>query len=340
MRRSTRLALVITLLLLGAIGAYSVFWLIAAGRIEDGVAQWAASLHERNAELSWRSIRVGGFPLAFHLDLGDVRLRGPGPGAGFDLQAPRFGAAAQVWNFRAWRLAAPDGLSATAPFGTTAARLAAPAAVGTVGISGDGSAALWFRLDEPRADLGLPLRAHAVGLWVTLPPRPPQTHTEPMLAIALQVDRLDLPEVPAPLRNPLDEIAFGATVMGAVPAAPPRRAAAAWRDAGGTLELDHLDARWGPLAVSGSGTLALDAELQPIASLSGGVEGYDKLIGALVAAGRVRAGDARIAQMALAMLARPSPDGRPRISTPFTIQNGEMYLGPLRLGPAPRITWP
>jgi hypothetical protein len=44
--------------------------------------------------------------------------------------------------------------------------------------------------------------------------------------------------------------------------------------------------------------------------------------------------------MALAMLARPSPDGRPRISTPFTIQNGEMYLGPLRLGPAPRITWP
>ncbi|MGC2413068.1 MAG: DUF2125 domain-containing protein, partial [Stellaceae bacterium] len=104
-------------------------------------------------------------------------------------------------------------------------------------------------------------------------------------------------------------------------------------------ELDHLALRWGTLGVTGSGTLALDHDLQPIGAFSGAVEGYDALMSALVAAGRMRAGDARLARLALGMLAKPGPDGRPEIATSFTIQNGEMYLGPVKLGKVPRIDW-
>jgi hypothetical protein len=39
------------------------------------------------------------------------------------------------------------------------------------------------------------------------------------------------------------------------------------------------------------------------------------------------------------MLAKAGPDGRPQIATSFTIQNGQMFLGPARLGPVPRIAW-
>jgi hypothetical protein len=39
------------------------------------------------------------------------------------------------------------------------------------------------------------------------------------------------------------------------------------------------------------------------------------------------------------MLAQRGPNGRPAISTSFTIQNGEMFLGPAKLGKAPRIPW-
>jgi hypothetical protein len=53
----------------------------------------------------------------------------------------------------------------------------------------------------------------------------------------------------------------------------------------------------------------------------------------------MRAGDARLARLALTMLAKAGPDGRPQISTSFTIQNGQMFLGPAKLGPAPRIPW-
>jgi hypothetical protein len=53
----------------------------------------------------------------------------------------------------------------------------------------------------------------------------------------------------------------------------------------------------------------------------------------------MRAGDARLARLALGMLAKAGPDGRPEIATSFTIQDGEMYLGPVKLGKAPRIDW-
>ncbi len=53
----------------------------------------------------------------------------------------------------------------------------------------------------------------------------------------------------------------------------------------------------------------------------------------------MRAGDARLARLALGMLAKPGPDGRPEIATSFTIQNGEMFLGPAKLGKVPRIDW-
>jgi len=97
---------------------------------------------------------------------------------------------------------------------------------------------------------------------------------------------------------------------------------------------------WGGLRVSGSGTLALDEQLQPMGAFSGSLAGVDQLMTALVSAGRMRAGDARLARVALTMLAKPGADGKPEIATSFTIQNGEMYLGPAKLGAAPRINWP
>jgi hypothetical protein len=69
------------------------------------------------------------------------------------------------------------------------------------------------------------------------------------------------------------------------------------------------------------------------------VSGFDQLLSALVASGRIKASDARIARLALAMLAKAGPEGRPEISTSFAIQDGQMYLGPAKLGPAPRIDW-
>ena len=339
MRRPTRRGLSAALLLLVLLcGLYAGFWFVAASRIADGFTQWAQSQRAQNLDLSWRSIAVRGFPLAFAVELSEARLRaGPANAPGGELTVPRLSAVARPWNFRRWELVAPVGLGANAgPVGLRSA-----SAVGSLAVGGEGGVAAWLRLTDPSADAGVRLAARELDLWLTLPARPPEQHDAPAFGVALDLRQLTVPNAPAPFPNPVDEIAFGITVMGAIPAAAtPRQAAAAWRDAGGTVELDHLSLHWGALAISSLGTLALDRELQPIGGLSGAIEGYEALMSALVASGRIRAGDARLARLALAMLAKSGPGGQPQITTSFTIQNGQMFLGPARLGPAPRIDWP
>jgi hypothetical protein len=341
MRRRTRLVLVIAVLtLIVAAGGYTAFWFIIAGKIEQGLAEWAEGARAQKIAASWHGLRVGGFPFAFDIELTEATLRDEAMNPVAEIRMPLVAANAHPWNFRVWHLRAPQGLSAVA--GAEAkpvARMSARTAQGAVSATAEDGATIWLSLDEPRFESGEQVGARMADLWLILPPRPPETHRESNLALAGDLHDVTLPQAPNPFRNQLDELAFGMTVKGAVPSGPPRQAATAWRDDGGTAELDNLTLRWGKLAVTGSGTLALDSELQPIGGFSGAIEGYEELMSALVAAGRMKASDARLARIGLAMLAKAGPNGRPAIAASFTIQNGEMFLGPAKLGPAPKINW-
>jgi hypothetical protein len=174
---------------------------------------------------------------------------------------------------------------------------------------------------------------------VSVPREPPRSHEEPALSLAVETYDLRLPNIPPPFHNALDELAFDLTVLGPVPNLPPRQAAETWRDAGGTIEIEKLAARAGDLAIDGSGTLALDRDLQPEASFSGAVQGYDKLIAGLAETGLMPRGGSGLARLGLSLLAQPGANGQPQVKTSFTIQNGEMTLGPLKLGRVPRIVW-
>ena len=340
MRRPTRLGLAVAVLVVAVFGAYAAFWFVAAGRVEDGVGQFAQSLRAHNIDLSWRRVRGGGFPLALRVELREALLRDRATTPTTEVRVPLLSGSARIWNPLLWHVMAADGLTAARSLaGGAVAKLTTRAVSGSVAVAPEGGGTVWLTLSEPAIDASVHLAARDADLWLILPPHLPQTHTEPAIGVALDVRGLSLPVAPAPFTNPLDEIALGVTVMGKIPTAEPREAASAWRDSGGTLELDHLALRWGTLGVTGSGTLALDPNLQPIGGFSGAIEGYGELMSALVTAGRMRAGDARLARLALGMLAKAGPDGRPEIATSFTIQNGEMYLGPVKLGKAPRIDW-
>jgi hypothetical protein len=60
---------------------------------------------------------------------------------------------------------------------------------------------------------------------------------------------------------------------------------------------------------------------------------------ALVQNGQMRPADAGLARIALTMLAKTGPDGEPEIRTVLSMENGQMFLGPAKLGKAPRLTW-
>jgi hypothetical protein len=198
---------------------------------------------------------------------------------------------------------------------------------------------LWLNLQDVTAEAAEAVPISSADAWVILPAKPPRSHADPTLGVALYLRQVQLPGMTSVLNDTIDELAFGITVKGVVPSGKLAQAASEWRDAGGTVELDNLHLNWGGVGATASGTIALDRELQPIGGFSGAIEGYDQILTGLVQSGRMRAADAGLARLALAMLAKAGPDGRPEIKTAFTIQNGQMFLGPAKLGKVPRIAW-
>jgi hypothetical protein len=327
--------------LLVLLGAYTAYWLIVARRVSDGITAWAQTERAEKADISWRKIGVRGFPLFWRLELKsavlrDVRLT-PSP----ELRIPAVSATARPWDFGSWQLTAPEGLSAMLAGGgeRPPLKLAAHSAIGVVAVDPQAGTNLWLNLQDISVEAGAKVPISSADAWLVLPARPPQSHSAPALGIALDLRQVQLPSMTSVLNDTIEELAFGITLKGAVPSGKLAQALAEWRDAGGTVELDNLHLDWGGVGANASGTIALDRELQPVGGFSGAIAGYDKILIGLVQSGRMRAADAGLARLALAMLAKAGPDGRPEIKTAFTIQNGEMFLGPAKLGKAPRITW-
>ena len=342
MRRHTRLGVAAMIAALVVVGAYSALWLVLAYRIEDGFVAWAQAARSNRIDINWQRIGVGGFPLALRVELGDARLADHALQPAPTLSATALWAAASPWNFRDWRFAAEKALTAELPGseGRPPLTLSAARATGAVSTGPHGGARLWLTLHALEAAAGERLRAGLADFWLIVPDDPPRTDADPLLGVAVDLRAVESPAGARQLGDTIDRVSVALTAKGPSPGGPLRQAATAWRDAGGTIELDKLRLEWGAVAATATGTLALDQELQPEGALSGSVEGFDQLLGALVRSGAISAKNAGVARLALIVLAKTGPDGRPRITTSFTVQNGEMRLGPAKLGRAPHIDWP
>jgi hypothetical protein len=341
MRRPTRLGLVVAAVLLVLLGAYTAYWWIVASRISDGITAWAQTERAAKVDISWQKVGVTGFPFFWRIKLENAVLRDgrltPSP----EVRLPAVSAIARPWDFGKWELLAPQGVSATIAGGgeRPPLQMGAHTAIGMLAVDPQAGTNLWANLQDISVEAGAKVPISSASAWVTLPAKPPQSHAEPTLGVALDLRQVQLPSMTSVLNDTIDELAIGVTLKGAVPSGKLAQAVAEWRDAGGTVELDNLHLDWGGVGANASGTIALDRDLQPVGGVSGAIEGYDKILIGLVQSGRMRADAAGLARLALAVLARAGPDGRPEIKTAFTIQNGEMFLGPAKLGKAPHFTW-
>jgi hypothetical protein len=334
MRRRTLLGLAVLALPAVLFGAYAAYWLIVAGQVKDGVSAWAQAQRTRKIDVSWQRIGVAGFPLAYRVGLENAVLHDERVTPSPELRIPKLEAAARPWDFADWQLTATDGVSGLLPGAgeRPPLKVAAKTVAGVLAADQETGAALWLRLRDIEVAAGARVLISSADAWISLPPKS-------AVGIAVDLRQMQLPGTSPVLGNTIDELAFGVTLKGSFPGGKLAEAVSAWRDSGGTIELDNLQLKSHGLIASGTGTIALDRELQPIGGFSGAIEGYDQIIAALVQSGHLRASDAGLARLALAMLAKAGPDGKPMIATGFTIQNGQMYLGPARLGPAPRLAW-
>ncbi len=114
-----------------------------------------------------------------------------------------------------------------------------------------------------------------------------------------------------------------------------------WHDHGGKLTVERLALEWGPLAVAGSGTAALDAALQPDGEAKVIVEGYNEAIAAMAKSGIIAPEPALAGEFALGLLAKPGKDGAPpSIDVTASLHDGRLSVGGVELGRVPKLSWP
>ena len=221
MRRPPRFGLVVVALLLVLLGAYTAYWLVVARRITDAAAAWVQTERAEKIDASWERIGVKGFPFVCRVELENAVLRDgrltPPP----ELRIPALSASARPWDFTSWRLMAPVGLSAMLAGGgeRPPLKLTAHTVDGVLMADPEAGASLWLNLADVSAEAGEVVPMSSAGAWVILPAKPPRSHADPALGVALDLRQVQLPGMTSVLNDTIDELAFGITVKGAVPAA-------------------------------------------------------------------------------------------------------------------------
>lgn len=341
-RRASLTAFALLLLLIVAAGGYTWWWFRLADGVRDGIQRWAEDHRAQGWQVSFAELHTTGFPGPLHVRLLQPHVIRPD---GLDWRTAELRAEISPL---APLLVTVDGSGQheiTLP-ATGALQVRAEKAVAEVTLDGRGRLerveatgnAIAARLPE-----GDGIEAKTVQLLLDPVPEADQAdELATSLTVIATAEGLVLPASVKPVLGPRVAVAsFSGRIQGAMPSEPVTDALAEWRDKGGTAELDRLTVEWGPLQLAGNGTLALDRELQPLVALSTTIRGFDETVDQLKAGGFIRSKDARTAKLVLALMAKPQPNGAlPAIEMPLTIQDGELYMGPLALAQVPPITWP
>ncbi len=348
MRRPARLALLaLPALLIILAAGYAGFWYWTADRARTALQDWAEARRVEGFAVGWDRYAIGGFPWTLRLTIEKLVFGKAGADPGFEARAPELVAFARPWALRHWRFTASQGGRLAIEPGQArpavralAARLAGSIEPDSEAASAGGkSTRLALAADGLTIDAGAHLAIEHAEAAAVLPQRAAASHLDTWAAATVRGAGITLPVAVAPLGATIDRLEAQIAIKGSIPAGNRRQALEAWRQDGGTVEVETLDLDWSKLALSAKGTLALDETLQPEGALSASIRGYDAVIDALVGAGTLKAGDGAIAKLALGLLAKPGPDGAAQITAPLTLQNGQVYIGPARLARLPLFTW-
>ncbi len=311
-------------------------WLAAEWRLQQAAQDWAAARGREGWSVRSGPVAWAGFPLEAALVFPDLALSSPPEPAGaspgwLEWSVPRLELRVSPLHPltllllphgpQRLRLARLPALAAEAQD----ARIALPLRPAP----GDAAeaAATALRLGPP----GGP-QAAAGALSLSLALHPGAARDDAAATFRLGAADVSLPGLPAPLRS----LSLAGAVEGPLSPRPtPAAAAAAWRDGGGRIVLQRLDADWGSLSASGTATLTLDAALQPAATATLRLSGYDAALDSLAAAGTIGSGTARVARAVLGLMAQPGGG----VSLPVAWRDGVVAAGRIPLLRTPAVQW-
>ncbi len=322
--------------IVGAVAAYSAWWLSVAHSVPALIAQQAERARAAGYEVETGTPTVEGYPYRMVARLPRLVLAAPKAAGSPRYEGEQVTMVAQPWNLNHLIIRA-DGTERLSwqpagDAGRTSLKIDASRAFASLVLRDGALERLALDLTEPRlrtdamtTDLGLKrIQVHARRLLKE------EGAEGAGLELALEAEAAALPpEWSGPLGPEMALARLALKLSGPLPVALDAAAAAAWRDAGGTLEVEQLAVKWGRMDATGDGTLALDEQMRPLGAFGLHVSGWEQGIAAAVASGRIKqkAGDA--ARLALGLLGLANHDAEGRVGVPFTLQNGRVLVGPV-----------
>ncbi len=324
---------------------YSGWWWIASRSLGQRIDRWIAEQRSRGAAITPDHVAIGGYPFAFSIKIADADLSWP-DGLGFAPKVLKL--RVHPWSPRTVSVSVTGGYTVSLPPGTTRPPLtmAGETLRGSAHF-GDGPVPLALALKSDTVSVAQTgndangareLTVAVLDLTFSRPDAPPRTDTDIAFDASLLLSDLSAAAIETnPLGGSVKETRIHAQLLGVPPSTADAAGLKAWRDAGGAVNAPELTIQWGPLGLSGNGTLALDKDMQPEGAFTAHITGFDETLDALSAAGWVKMGAASLAKLGLGIAARPGPDGKPTVTTPVTIQNRHISLGAFKLGQLPAL---
>ena len=320
---------------------YSAGWLFLAHRARVVVDAYMARQHDQGTNLTVATQAIEGFPFLIEVRLTGIVAAGLPHVPDGRATVPVAVAWARPWQLDAWRFSLLGGGTIDGPQGHVSFDLLgghASAILGPGATPGGDLADL--HVDNIVISQGdRVLKAARAGVTLRLPPEAPRAHEEPLFSATLEAHKVTVPTAVDPLGPEIDHLMLDGTWRGPLPPGKLADALAAWRDDGGTIDLQGIDLGWGPLALAADGTLALDKNMQPLGAFSARIMGYDAILDALIASGHIHQNEASLARMGLSMMAQRGADGTPQLKTPVSVQDGALFMGPARLMKVPKVVW-
>lgn len=316
--------------------AWAAYWVVGSRTLDSGARAWFEQQAAEGREAGYADLRVAGFPYRFDLTIDGLRLADPASGTAFDTPMLRvYSLAYRPWHIIAalapeQTLTLPGQTIAVASDRIETSVVMVPGRdlaldrLSTVGRDIRATSSLGWTLgaDEvrfaTRRDRDDPL-THEIGLEAT------RIAPDPRLTRAL-AEAGGLPDT-------IDRLRVDAFVT---TTAPLDRNAAETRPQVARIDLRETSLAWGVLTLTARGELTPDAAGLAQGRIALTLRNWRVLPPALVAAGIITEPVRPTVEAALATLAAQSPDPE-TLAVPLDFRNGWASLGPLPLGPAPRL---
>lgn len=329
--------------------AWSGYWLFLTSQLEAGIQQWIAQRRAEGYEIGYAAIRSGGFPRSAEVVLDNPAMAMPPNALPLAWSAKRLIVGVNPFHPRRLYIDGPGAHALSIGSGADQVRTYAEAG--------------YLRIVQEIGEAGSVLNARDLALrpvsgaaqsnaesdtereTTTIARLDANVRREPQDAggnnrFVVNAAEIVFPERPdLALGNVIKSLAAEAAVQGELALLPWPDALFRWRDEGGVIEVAALNGEYGPLALSGSGTVALDEAGQPVGAFTAQISGLFQVIDALSASGHMSRGQAIAAKLALGVLTG-RPDRQAPLDVPLTLQDRVLSVGPVvELMHVPEVRW-